>query len=149
MPLVRIEIIKGKSPDYKKKMLNCVHNGLIDALGIEDWDRFQRIVEIDPLDFETSPEKTDQFTIIELTLFPGRSKQQKKAVIERITSRLNEELSIAPKDIFIVINEPPFENWGMGGKQKEGWKIDEMEKINDKIKTKTLKEKKRKMSSRS
>ena len=120
MPLVGSEIIKGKIPDYKKKMLNCVHNGLIDALGIEDWDRFQRIVEIDPLDFETSPEKTDQFTIIELTLFPGRSKQQKKAVIERITSRLNEELSIAPKDIFIVINEPPFENWGMGGKQKEG-----------------------------
>ena len=57
MPLVRIEIIKGKSPDYKKKMLNCVHNGLIDALKIEDRDRFQRIVEIDPLDFETSPEK--------------------------------------------------------------------------------------------
>ena len=119
MPLVRIEIIKGKSADYKKTMLNCVHNGLIDALGIEDWDRFQRIIEIDRADYETSPEKSDRFTIIELTLFPGRSKEQKKAVIESITSKLNEELSIEAKDIFIVIQEPPLENWGMGGKQKE------------------------------
>ena len=47
MPLVRIEIIKGKSASYKKELLECVHAGLVEALSIEDWDRFQRIVEID------------------------------------------------------------------------------------------------------
>ena len=36
MPLVRIEIMKGKSHEYKKKVLQAVHKGLVKALQIED-----------------------------------------------------------------------------------------------------------------
>ena len=56
--------------------------------------------------------------IIKIDLFPGRSKEQKKDLIERITELLKERLSIDPSDVFIVIQEPPLENWGIGGKQK-------------------------------
>ena len=119
MPLVRIEMKKGKSPEYKKNVLDCIHEGLMETIGIEDWDRFQRIIEIDPDDFETAPGKTEAFMIIEITMFPGRSKEQKKALIEQITEKLCERLSIPATDIFIVINEPPTENWGLGGKQKQ------------------------------
>lgn len=118
MPLVRVDMIKGKSSEYKKTVLDCIHVGLIESIGIEDWDRFQRIVEIPKEDFETAPEKTDNFMIIELTLFPGRTKEQKGDAIKAITSRLWDSLGIAPTDVFIVISEPPLENWGMGGIQK-------------------------------
>ena len=118
MPLVRVDMIKGKSSEYKKAVLDCIHDGLTESIGIEDWDRFQRIVEIPKDDFETAPEKTDKFMIIELTLFPGRTKEQKGVAIKAITSRLENSLGIDPTDVFIVINEPPFENWGMGGVQK-------------------------------
>ena len=118
MPLVKINLIKGKSPEYKKNVFDCVHQGLIEALGISDWDRFQRIIEFDLTDFEAPAEKSDNFMIIELTLFPGRTKEQKKAAIEIITAKLVTALSIAPEDVFIIISEPPFENWGMAGKQK-------------------------------
>jgi Uncharacterized protein, 4-oxalocrotonate tautomerase homolog len=118
MPLVRIEIIKGKSASYKKELLECAHSALIESLGIEDWDRFQRIVEIDREVFETAPGKSDCFTIIELTMFPGRTKEQKRAVIEGITEKLHGVLAIPKEDIFIIINEPPLESWGLGGKQK-------------------------------
>ena len=111
-------MIKGRSPEYKKTVLDCIHIGLMESIGIEDWDRFQRIVEIPRDDFETAPEKTDNFMIIELTLFPGRTKEQKGDAIKAITSRLGDSLGIAPADVFIVINEPPLENWGMGGVQK-------------------------------
>ena len=119
MPLVRIEMMKGQSTEYKKTLLDCIHEGLMESVGIEDWDRFQRIIEIDPEDFETAPGKTDKFMIIEITMFPGRSKEQKKALIETITQKLGDRLSVSPTDVFIVINEPPNENWGLGGKQKE------------------------------
>ena len=56
--------------------------------------------------------------IIELTIFPGRSREQKKAAIEKITWLLCEKLEVAATDVFIVMNEPPLENWGMGGNQK-------------------------------
>ena len=119
MPLVRIEIIKGKSREYKDKLLECVHEALVESIGIEDWDRFQRIGEIDPEDFETAPGKTEHFTIIEITMFPGRSAEQKKQLIETVAGKLKEELMIEPTDVLIVINEPPNENWGLGGRQRE------------------------------
>ena len=101
-------------------MLDCIHAGLIESLGIEDWDRFQRIIEIPGEDFEIPSGKTDDFMIIEITMFPGRTKEQKKAVIESITGKLVRELSVSPGDVFIVIIEPPNENWGMAGNQREG-----------------------------
>ncbi len=118
MPLVRIEMLKGKSPEYKKTVFDCVHKGLIDSIGIEDWDRFQRICEYDKADFEMPSFKSDDFMIIELTLFPGRSMEQKEKVVELITGNLMNSLSIDPADVFITIHEPPLENWGIGGKLK-------------------------------
>ena len=111
-------MVKGKSPQYKKTVLDVVHEGLIEAFGIEDWDRFQRIVEIPKEDFERPDGKTDNFMIIELTIFPGRTKEQKKAAITKIAAGLNSKLGIAPADVFIIFNEPPLENWGMAGIQK-------------------------------
>ena len=119
MPLVRVEMIKGKSPEYRQELLSCIHDGLREAIGIEDWDRFQRIVEIEKQDFETSPEKTDDFMIIEITMFPGRTKEQKKAVIEHVTGNIAARLSVRPEDVFIIIHEPADENWGLGGRQRQ------------------------------
>lgn len=118
MPLVRIEIIKGKSHEYKKAVLDAVHDGLVKALGIEDWDRFQRLYEIDGEYFERSDEKSNSFTLIELTIFPGRTKEQKGSVIELITKELAEKVGIPAEDVFVVIHDPPLENWGFGGVQK-------------------------------
>ncbi|MBO4782033.1 MAG: tautomerase family protein [Lachnospiraceae bacterium] len=118
MPLVKVEIVKGKSREYKKVVLDSIHEALVETLCIEDWDRFQRIIEIEKENFEFPEGKTDNFMIIELTIFPGRTKEQKKNAIEKITAKITERLSIAPTDIFIVFNEPPLENWGMGGRQK-------------------------------
>jgi len=55
--------------------------------------------------------------MIELTLLPGRSTEMKKGTISEITRLLGERLQIAPTDVFIIINEPPLENWGLRGKQ--------------------------------
>lgn len=119
MPIVRVDIIKGKNSEYKKALLDCIHEELIETIGIDDWDRFQRIIEIDKEDFEIPSGKTDNFTIIEITMFQGRSKEQKRALIEGITTKLGKRLDLIPTDVFIIINEPPNENWGLGGKQKE------------------------------
>ena len=118
MPLVSIHMYAGHTPEYKKQVLDCVHNGLVEALGIEDWDRFQRINEYHEDVFETPAGKTAHFMIVECTLFPGRSKEQKRNAIEAITSKLCDTLNIAATDVFIVMHEPPLENWGMGGVQK-------------------------------
>lgn len=119
MPLVRIDMIRGKSPEYKKAVFEAVHTGLIEALEIEDWDRFQRIVEIDKEDFEVPEGNTENFMIIELTIYPGRNKEQKKQAIEAITKNIIDKTGIDGSDVFIIFLDPPYENWGRDGKQKE------------------------------
>ena len=61
----------------KKKMPDAVHTAFISAIQIEDRDRFQRLYEIDDVLFEQSEGKTDKFTMIEITMFQGRTKEQK------------------------------------------------------------------------
>lgn len=117
MPFVRVEIIKGKPSEYKTTLLQTIHEALMSTLQIEDDDRFQRLYELDEDCFERRASKTDKFTLIELTIFPGRSKELKRSVIEKITYMLGEKLEIAPTDIIIIMNEPPLENWGCYGKQ--------------------------------
>ena len=73
MPIVRVDIIKGKSASYKKEMLSCIHDALVEALGIEDWDRFQRIVEIDREFFETASGNAIHFLFHSFTLHTAPS----------------------------------------------------------------------------
>ena len=44
MPLVKINMLKGKSLEYKKRVLDSVHNGLVSSLGIEDWVYSIRVI---------------------------------------------------------------------------------------------------------
>ena len=118
MPVVKVSMLEGKTPEYKKTVLDCIHDGLVESIGIEDWDRFQRVEEFAKEDFEKPDFKSDDFMIIEISLFPGRTKELKGKLIETVAGNLNRRLSVAPSDIFIVISEPPLENWGIGGKQK-------------------------------
>jgi len=119
MPLVKIEILKGHPKEYKIELLQAIHDGLVYGLSIPDDDRNQRLYELDDYCYERSPNsgRTDKFTLIELTLFPGRSAKMKKNTINEITRLLDERLKISLSDVFIIINEPPLENWGIRGKQ--------------------------------
>ena len=109
----------GSRSQHAQREKHCIQEeGLIESIGISDWDRFQRINEFGKEDFEFPSFKTDNFMIIELKFFPGRTKDQKGRLIEEITSSLKSSLSVEPSDVFIVIDEPPLENWGIGGKQK-------------------------------
>jgi 4-oxalocrotonate tautomerase family enzyme len=117
MPLVRIEIRKGHTREYKKTFMQCVHNALVTAFGVPERDRYQRLYELDNDYFEFDNSKSHKFAIIELTIFPGRSADKKKTLIHEMTRLLGEKLEIDASDLFIVMHEPPLENWGLGGRQ--------------------------------
>ena len=113
MPIVKIEIRKGKSDEYKKAILNGVHDALVEAIKIPDHDRMQRLYELDKENFETPSTKTDNITLIEITMFKGRSNQAKKSLYKAIVNNLASNPGIDGNDIVIVLNEPPLENWGI------------------------------------
>lgn len=129
MPLVKIEIRKGKSEEYKKALLEGVHRALVQVLKIPDSDRKQRLYELDAGNFEIQAGKTDNVALIEITMFKGRSFEAKKELYRAIINILSKNPGIRGEDITIVLNEQPLENWGIrGGKPANevdiGFKID-------------------------
>jgi phenylpyruvate tautomerase PptA (4-oxalocrotonate tautomerase family) len=116
MPEVRIEIREGRSASEKKVLLEAVHSALVEALRIPEQDRIQRLYELPADHFEIPPDKTDLFTLVEITMFPGRSLEAKRRLYQAIVRNL-EKLGIGPNDIFLVLYEPAMENWGIRGGQ--------------------------------
>jgi phenylpyruvate tautomerase PptA (4-oxalocrotonate tautomerase family) len=114
-PLVKIEIRKGKTGKYKKAILDGVHDALVKSIKIPDYDRFQRLYELDEDNFESPPTKTDNVTIIEITMFKGRSIKSKKDLYKKIVDNLSKNPGIDGNDVTIVLYEPPLENWGIKG----------------------------------
>jgi phenylpyruvate tautomerase PptA (4-oxalocrotonate tautomerase family) len=114
MPLVRIEIIKGRTAAERKQLLDAVHAALVEAFGIPDDDRTQRVVEHDPEYFEIPPGAGERYTLIEITAFPGRSATAKRRLYEAIVRNLD-RAGVPSTDISVVLHEPPMQNWGIQG----------------------------------
>jgi phenylpyruvate tautomerase PptA (4-oxalocrotonate tautomerase family) len=116
MPLVKATIYTGKSRDYKAALLDGIHKALVDSFKIPDADRNQRLYELDDEHFERRSNKSRNFTIIEMVVFKGRSFEAKKKLYAGICTNLAGNPGIDSKDILIVLNEQPKENWGVNGK---------------------------------
>ncbi|MCX6120173.1 MAG: tautomerase family protein [Ignavibacteriales bacterium] len=115
MPIVKIEIYKGFDAGYRKKILDGVHQALVDSFKIPDSDRNQLIYEFDDDRFERNANKSRAFTIIEITAFKGRSREAKRMLYRKIAENLKVLPGIEPEDILITINEPELVNWGIHG----------------------------------
>lgn len=129
MPLVKIEILEGKSAKHKKAILDGVHQALVDTLGIPDSDRFQRLYELPLSHYEFPPDRSEEVTIIEITMLKGRTAETKKALYQAIINNLRKNPGINGYEVMIILFEPPLENWGVrGGKPASeidfGFKID-------------------------
>jgi phenylpyruvate tautomerase PptA (4-oxalocrotonate tautomerase family) len=111
MPLVEIQILEGRSADEKRALFDAVHSALMEALKIPDDDRLQRLIEHASEDFEVP---SPGFTIVRITMFPGRSSPVKRTLYQAIVRNLG-ELGIAGNDVFIVVEEPALQNWGIRG----------------------------------
>jgi phenylpyruvate tautomerase PptA (4-oxalocrotonate tautomerase family) len=114
MPLARIEVRKSRSPEVIADMIEAVYQAQREALQVPADDRQIRYVEYNPAHFAVPPGKTENYTLVEITVFPGRSLEAKRNLYQSIVRRFG-ALGIDPADILIVLHEPPLENWGLQG----------------------------------
>ncbi len=115
MPVVKITMRAGNSSEYRKAVLDGVHQGLVHSFRIPEHDRIQTLHELAPDHFEIPETKTEKLMIVEVTAFKGRSMDAKKRLYETIAANLGKNPGIAGDDIIIILHEPPLENWGIRG----------------------------------
>lgn len=117
MPVVHISLIKGRAAVQKRELLDQLHHALTETLKIPAHDRTQIVHEYAAEDFIVPPGKTNNYTLIEIMMFSGRSKDVKQALFSGIAERLS-HIGISPADVFIILNEQPLDNWGIRGGQQ-------------------------------
>jgi phenylpyruvate tautomerase PptA (4-oxalocrotonate tautomerase family) len=118
MPLVRIDVRKGKDAAYRQEIARVVYEAMI-GVGVPQKDRFQIIAEYDASNFIFDPtylgiERTDDLVIIQITWNEGRTVEQKKTLYKSIAEGLAKSPGIRVEDVFINLVEVKKENWSFG-----------------------------------
>jgi phenylpyruvate tautomerase PptA (4-oxalocrotonate tautomerase family) len=118
MPLVRIDLRRGKDAAYRQDIGRSVYEALV-SMGVPKGDRFQVIGEYDADDFLYEPDylgihRSDDLVMIQITWNEGRTIEQKKTLYKAIADGLAAKLNIRPDDVLINLIEVKKENWSFG-----------------------------------
>jgi phenylpyruvate tautomerase PptA (4-oxalocrotonate tautomerase family) len=96
-------------------VIDAVQSALREALKIPEWDRTLRLIEYPASHFAVPPGRGgEKFTLVEITMFSGRSMSAKRTLYQAIVRNLA-ALDVSPLDIKIALIEIPPENWGIRG----------------------------------
>ncbi|MBV9229297.1 MAG: tautomerase family protein [Chloroflexi bacterium] len=115
MAQIKIYGLREHLAPIKAKLSDVLHACAVEALHLPPDKRFHRFFLLDASDFFFPADRSTRYTIIEISMFEGRSIETKKQLIRLLFSRLHEELHIAPQDVEITIFETPKHNWGIRG----------------------------------
>ena len=99
MPLVRIDLRQGKTPEYRRKIGDMVYRAMRETINMPEHDRFQVITDHPAEGLVYDPSylginRTDDVVYIQITLNAGRTLEQKKALYARIAELLAQESSM-------------------------------------------------------
>ncbi len=114
MAIARIAVIGGLTASEKQDRLEAVRHAFVAALRVPADDPTVTISEIDPGSIIRPGGVGDGYTIVEITMFDGRSSATKKALYEGLCTSLA-AVGIPRSDIVVAIVESPTENWGVEG----------------------------------
>ena len=115
MAQIKIYGIGTHLDPVKAKLSEVIHSCVVDALQFPAEKRAHRFFPLDAADFFYPAGRTERHTIIEISMFEGRSVETKKRLIRILFQRIHAELGISPQDIEVTITETPKHNWGFRG----------------------------------
>jgi phenylpyruvate tautomerase PptA (4-oxalocrotonate tautomerase family) len=118
MPLVRIDVHEGRTPEQLREIADTVQDVMLDVFDAPPRDRYQIITEhpvghIIAEDTGLGFERTNDVTIIQI-FQQGRSEEMKRAAYRELALRLNDRCGIAPTDLVISIVANGRQDWSFG-----------------------------------
>lgn len=119
MPLVRIDLLEGKTAEFKSQLGELVYESMLETISIPEEDKFVVVNDLkaEELIFSTNylgVDRTEGIVIIQITMNEGRTTEVKKALYKTVADKLNSQLDIRKEDVFINLVEVNKENWSFG-----------------------------------
>jgi hypothetical protein len=115
MSQIKIYGLKDSLKDHQAKLSDAIHKAVVEALAYPVDKKFHRFIGLDQSDFIFPADRSSSYTIIEISMFEGRSVDTKKTLIRLLFQYIEQDTGIAPQDIEITIFESPKHNWGIRG----------------------------------
>lgn len=118
MPLIKVDLIKGRKPEEIKEILDVAHEVVLEAFQVPEGDRYQVVTQHEPyemimedtgLGFERS-ENVILFTVISTQ----RTDKMKKEFYRLLTERLERHCHIEPRDVMVSIVTNGAGEWSFG-----------------------------------
>jgi phenylpyruvate tautomerase PptA (4-oxalocrotonate tautomerase family) len=127
---IKIYGISQRLTPIKARLSDAIHECVVEALQFPIDKRAHRFFPMSPEDIyiPAGQGRTDAYTIIEISMFEGRSVETKQRLIRLLFERITSATGIGPADIEITISETPKHNWGFRG--QTGDEVDLGYKVN-------------------
>ncbi|EHC9959494.1 tautomerase family protein [Staphylococcus pseudintermedius] len=115
MPIIKIDLIKGKSKDYIKEVLDISYEVMLETFHAPVGDRYQIVTqheayEMQILDTGLGVERTTDVLVFTLITRP-RTQEQKTIFYRKLVEMLHLKLGIRKEDVLITLVENTDENW--------------------------------------
>ena len=120
MPLVRIDLLNGRSARDRAAIGDAVHEAMTETLDVPPDDVFQVIAQHDPGGLRYDPgylgiHRDDGIVFVHVTMRAGRTDAQKRAFYRRAVELLSERGAAEPGNVLIVLSENALIDWSFGG----------------------------------
>lgn len=115
MVQIKVYGLAEKLNPIKTELSNIIHTSLIEGLHIQAEKRFHRFFGLESADFYYPSDRSENYLIIEISMFEGRSVETKKQLLRLLIENIYQKLNIPVNDIEITIFEMPKSNWGIRG----------------------------------
>jgi phenylpyruvate tautomerase PptA (4-oxalocrotonate tautomerase family) len=118
MPLLRIDVIQGRSKAELKELLDAIHGAMLAAFKVPERDRYQ-IVHEHPAaemiieDTGLGIPRTESIVMLQVTTRP-RSQFEKRNFYELLCQDLLRRCGIKASDVVVSITQNTDEDWSFG-----------------------------------
>ena len=118
MPLVRIDVQEGRTPEQLRKLADTIQDVMLDVFAAPPRDRYQIITEhprghIIAEDTGLGFERTGGVVIIQI-FQQGRSTEQKQAAYAELAKRLEAECGVRSEDLIVSVMANRHVDWSFG-----------------------------------
>src|SRR4029453_16005578 len=106
MPFARIDLAKGKSPEYRATLADVVYEGFVGVLKAPDGDRFIVVGEHSPENLIYDPnflgwKRSPDFVLIQVTSTVGNNKESKLAFFRYVAIKIKKKFFITSFSLLI------------------------------------------------
>lgn len=119
MPLVRVDLMEGRTDAYREQIGEIVHQAMVDYLKVPKDDRFQVISQHAKNGLRFDPNylgirRSDDCIFLQITLNSGRTTEMKQKFYRAVADGLHQQLKLRREDVLISLVEVEKENWSFG-----------------------------------